>query len=68
LGIFCFIDNIKADIVYYPHKLIANIETVESIRFYNDRDLIAMTIKTILGGGKKKDFWDIAELLQHYTH
>lgn len=26
-----------------------------------------MKIQAILGRGKKKDFWDIAELLEHYT-
>lgn len=66
-GIFCFIDDIKVDIVHYPHPLIANIETIDPIRFYNDKDLMAMKKQTILGRGKKKDFWDIAELLQHYS-
>ena len=26
-----------------------------------------MKVQAILGRGKKKDFWDIAELLKHYT-
>lgn len=65
-GIFCFIDGIKVDLVYYPHAIIGEIELWESIRMYNDRDLIAMKIQAILGRGVKKDFWDIAELLQHY--
>jgi len=26
-----------------------------------------MKIQAILGRGKKKDFWDIAELLEHYS-
>jgi predicted nucleotidyltransferase component of viral defense system len=30
-------------------------------------DIIAMKVQAILGRGKKKDFWDIAELLKHYT-
>ena len=34
---------------------------------YNTEDIIAMKINTILGRGKKKDFWDVAELLQHYS-
>jgi hypothetical protein len=34
---------------------------------YDDRDLIAMKIQAILGRGKKKDFWDLYELLQHYN-
>jgi len=28
---------------------------------------MAMKIQAILGRGKKKDFWDIAELLEHYS-
>jgi hypothetical protein len=66
-GIFCYIDNIKIDIVQYPHSLIDQIELRESIRFYHDRDLMAMKIQAILGRGKKKDFWDIAELLEQYS-
>ncbi len=66
-GIFCYIDNIKVDIVYYPHDLIDKIEIFESIRMLSDKDLIAMKVQAILGRGKKKDFWDIAELLQQYS-
>ena len=66
-GIFCYIDMIKVDIVYYPHSLVAEIETIDSIRFYSDKDLMAMKIQAILGRGKKKDFWDIVELLNHYS-
>ena len=66
-GIFCQIDNIKVDIVYYPHSIIQPIENYSDIRLYHDKDLMAMKIQAILGRGKKKDFWDIAELLQHYS-
>ena len=66
-GIFCYIDNIKIDIVQYPHSLIGKIENIESIRLYHDKDLMAMKIQAILGRAKKKDFWDIAELLEHYS-
>ena len=38
----------------------------DTIRIYDDRDLIAMKIQAVLGRGKKKDFWDIAELLEYY--
>jgi predicted nucleotidyltransferase component of viral defense system len=64
-GIFCFIDKIKVDIVYFPHQLIAPIETEKGIRFYSSAD--AMKIQAILGRGKKKDFWDLHELLKHYS-
>ena len=32
-----------------------------------DLDIAAMKIATILRRAKKKDFWDIAELLNHYS-
>lgn len=66
-GIFCFIDEIKVDIVRHPHPLIGQVETIDGIRFFSNQDIMAMKIQAILGRGKKKDFWDIAELLQHYT-
>ncbi|MFO7622640.1 MAG: nucleotidyl transferase AbiEii/AbiGii toxin family protein [Bacteroidales bacterium] len=65
-GIFSFIDDIKVDIVYFPHKPIAEIEEVDNIRMYSSTDISAMKIQAILGRAKKKDFWDLYELLQHY--
>lgn len=66
-GIFCFINNVKVDIVHYPHEPLLSIETIENIRFYSDADIAAMKIQAILGRGKKKDFWDLFELLQNYS-
>ncbi|MEI7421635.1 MAG: nucleotidyl transferase AbiEii/AbiGii toxin family protein [Prolixibacteraceae bacterium] len=66
-GIFCFIDDIKVDLVYYPHLPISSIEEENGIRFYSSADICAMKIQAVLGRGKKKDFWDIYELLQHYS-
>jgi predicted nucleotidyltransferase component of viral defense system len=39
----------------------------EGIRMFSMEDTMAMKIQAILGRGKKKDFYDIAELLNHYT-
>jgi len=66
-GIFCFIDGVKVDFVYFPHHLIKAVEIIEDIRFYSNADIAAMKIQAILGRGKKKDFWDLFELLQHYS-
>lgn len=66
-GIFCFIDGIKVDFVYFPHHLIKPIEIIEEIRFYSNADIAAMKIQAILGRAKKKDFWDLFELLQNYS-
>ena len=66
IGIFCYIQKIKVDIVYFPHKPIAAIEEVDNIRMYSSADISAMKIQAILGRARKKDFWDLHELLQHY--
>jgi hypothetical protein len=67
IGIFCFLENVKVDFVYYPHHLIREIEVIDEIRFYSTLDISAMKIQAILGRGKKKDFWDLSELLKHYS-
>lgn len=66
-GIFCYIQKVKVDIVRNPHPLVGPRQVVDGIRMYSVQDMMAMKIQAILGRGQKKDFWDIAELLQHYT-
>lgn len=65
-GIFCYIQKIKVDIIYFPHLPIAAIDEEDKIRMYSSADISAMKIQAILGRAKKKDFWDLHELLQHY--
>ncbi|MGG9962210.1 nucleotidyl transferase AbiEii/AbiGii toxin family protein [Ferruginibacter sp. SUN106] len=66
-GIFGFIDDVKIDIIRHPHPLIRPEQNIEGIRMFSTEDIIAMKVQAILGRGKKKDFWDIAELLQHFS-
>jgi predicted nucleotidyltransferase component of viral defense system len=66
-GIFCFIDNVKVDIVRHPHPLIRPELNIENIRMFATEDIIAMKVQAILGRAKKKDFWDVAELLLHFS-
>ena len=66
-GIFSFVDEVKIDIIRHPHPLIRPELTIDDIRMFSTEDIIAMKVQAILGRGKKKDFWDIAELLQHFS-
>lgn len=66
-GIFAYIRNVKVDIVRFPHPIIRPPVEIDGIRMYAPEDIIAMKVQAILGRGKKKDFWDVAELLQHFT-
>ena len=66
-GVFSFINNVKVDFVRHPHPLIREIQMSEGVRMFSTPDIIAMKVQAVLGRGKKKDFWDIAELLDHYS-
>jgi predicted nucleotidyltransferase component of viral defense system len=67
VGIFAFIEDVKIDIIFHPHPLIRPVEKTENIRMYSTEDIMAMKIQAVIGRGKKKDFWDVAELLHSYT-
>ena len=66
-AVFCEINQVKTDLVHYPHAIIAPVEINEDIRLYSNSDIAAMKINAILGRGVKKDFWDLAELLSEYS-
>lgn len=66
-GIFCYINNVKVDLVRHPHPIIRPIRELDGIRLFSDEDIIAMKVQAILGRARKKDFWDIAMLLEQYT-
>ncbi|OFY50478.1 MAG: hypothetical protein A2W85_10595 [Bacteroidetes bacterium GWF2_41_31] len=66
-GIFCYLQKIKVDVVYFPHQPISEFVVEDTIRMYSSADIAAMKIQAILGRARKKDFWDLHELLQHFT-
>ena len=68
IGLFGYIDNLKVDFVKHHHfKMIDDAVLEDGIRMFGDRDIIAMKVFAILQRAVKKDFWDLAELLTHYT-
>ncbi|MEX1192606.1 MAG: nucleotidyl transferase AbiEii/AbiGii toxin family protein [Brumimicrobium sp.] len=59
-------DLVKLDLFYtdpfvFPHFIEQN------IRFASIESVAAMKLEIIANGGRKKDFWDIHELLEIYT-
>ena len=68
IGVFGFIGDVKVDFVkHHRFPLIDEIIIDDGIRFYSDKDIMAMKVAAILKRAVKKDFWDIAELLKHYS-
>jgi hypothetical protein len=66
-GIFCFINDVKIDLVRHPFEMLNPPSVIQNIRMFSKEDIIAMKVQAILGRGKKKDFWDISELLNHFS-
>jgi len=57
----------SVDFVYFPHLPIKPFEIIDQIRFYSPADISAMKIQAVLGRAKKKDFFDLHELLQQFS-
>ena len=61
------VNGIKTDIVLHEYAYVKPIEEIDGIRLVSVQDIIPMKLGAVSGRGAKKDFWDIAELLKHYT-
>jgi len=57
---------IKLDL-YYTDNFIDDYITVDGIRLATIDEIIAMKADVIERGGRKKDFWDLHELMGEYT-
>ncbi|NBV68396.1 MAG: nucleotidyl transferase AbiEii/AbiGii toxin family protein, partial [Flavobacteriia bacterium] len=59
-------DLVKLDIFYTDPFIYPKI-TMEGVRFAGLEEIAAMKLEVIGNGGRKKDFWDLHELLEHYS-
>ena len=59
-------DCVKLDL-FYTDKFIQDIFLVDGIRMASIEEIISMKIDVISRGGRKKDFWDIHELMDDYS-
>jgi predicted nucleotidyltransferase component of viral defense system len=68
IGLFGSIDGIKIDFVkHHHHPWIEKSSTEDGIRLASIPDIMGMKIAAIMKRAVKKDFWDIAELLQQHS-
>lgn len=58
-------DAVKLDL-FYTDPFIAPMDIEDGIRMASIEDIIAMKFDVVARGGRKKDFWDIHELLGLY--
>ena len=61
------LNNVKIDVVDYQYFWIDDAVVMQGIRMASLRDIAAMKITAIIGRGTKKDFIDIAFLLQRFS-
>lgn len=61
------IDGVKVDIILHKYDYLEPIKEIEGIRLVSIADIIPMKLNAMAQRGAKKDFWDIAELLNHFT-
>lgn len=62
-----FVEGIKVDLLAHRYPLLSPFTKELDIRFWSIEDVIAMKLGAVSGRGAKKDFWDIAELLGHFS-
>ncbi|WP_262891050.1 nucleotidyl transferase AbiEii/AbiGii toxin family protein [Flavobacterium kayseriense] len=58
-------NTVKLDI-YYTDTYIQHYVEVDGIRMATIEEIIAMKIDVVQRGGRKKDFWDLHDLLESY--
>lgn len=59
--------GVKTDIVLHEYQYLEPVLDIDGIRLASIPDIISMKLGAVSGRGAKKDFWDVAELLNTYT-
>lgn len=59
-------ETIKVDL-FYTDKYVLRLLNVEKIRLAQVKEIIAMKLEVIANTGRKKDFWDIHELMEYFS-
>lgn len=65
--LFLYINEVKIDMVLLPYPYLNPMQETEGIRLVSLEDIAAMKLSAIARRGVKKDFWDIAELLDVFS-
>lgn len=66
-GVTFTISDIKVDIYEWREHFIRPVVVIETIRMAHIEDIAAMKLDTLRNRATKRDYYDIAELLAHYS-
>jgi hypothetical protein len=61
------IDGIKVEFLRHAYPKLAGIDRIEGVNIWSVQDVAAMKLNAISNRGSKKDFFDLATLLDHNT-
>jgi predicted nucleotidyltransferase component of viral defense system len=61
------IDEVRVDFVQYPFPWLLPFEMIDAIRFISAKDIIPMKLQAVSNRFSKKDYWDVAFLLNTYS-
>ncbi|MBK7853070.1 MAG: nucleotidyl transferase AbiEii/AbiGii toxin family protein [Bacteroidetes bacterium] len=61
------IDSVKTDFIRHNYPLIRPILFIDGIKLASVEDIAAMKLNSTVNRGSKKDFFDVCELLKHYS-
>ena len=59
--------GVKLDLLRHAYRLLEPVERIDGVTLVSLPDLAAMKLNAIANRGSKKDFFDLAELLNHLT-
>jgi Nucleotidyl transferase AbiEii toxin, Type IV TA system len=65
--LLAYVRNVKVDIVLHRYPYLQPIETIDGIRFASVPDIVAMKLNAVTRRGAKKDYFDLADLLDLYS-
>jgi hypothetical protein len=63
----CIIQSVKVDFVSVKDPFLNPVQIIDQVPFADTKDLIALKLNAVKGRGVKKDFWDVAKLLEIYS-
>jgi len=63
----CIVQGVKVDFVSVRDPFLNPVQLLDNIPFADTKDLIALKLNAIKGRGVKKDFWDLAKMLEFYS-
>ena len=66
-SISLIVDDVKIDVLAHQYPLVEEPIMQEKIRMYGVKDIAAMKLNAIANRGTKKDFFDIYEILKHFS-